>query len=207
MFDVGLFELIIIGGVGLLVIGPERLPGTIRTCFLWAGRIKQNLLDTRREIEKSIGADEIKQQLRNEKIMAELERLKETRDEIERDLLQTKSELEALPNQSSDDNHDEDHDDDHDFDDDEDYSYLDDDHDDDDDDEYFPHEDDEHSNEAESTEYVNDVDDGSPQIDASRKKSQTTSTTESPQTAEAKEATNSNDEGTQEESEAASNKS
>ena len=31
MFDIGFAELVLVGVVGLLVIGPERLPGTIRT--------------------------------------------------------------------------------------------------------------------------------------------------------------------------------
>ena len=83
MLDIGLFEVLVIGCVGLFVIGPEKLPGTIKTCALWIGRIKRNLLQTRQEIEKHIGADEIRQQLRNEQVLETLERLKETRKEIE----------------------------------------------------------------------------------------------------------------------------
>lgn len=83
MFDIGFFELLIIAVVGLFVIGPERLPGTIRTCALWLGRIKRNVLDTRRELEKHIGADEIRRELHNEQIMHNLAKLKDTKDELE----------------------------------------------------------------------------------------------------------------------------
>ena len=41
MFDIGFAELIIIGIVALLVIGPERLPGAVRTASLWINRIRR----------------------------------------------------------------------------------------------------------------------------------------------------------------------
>lgn len=83
MFDIGFFELIIIGAVGLFVIGPERLPHTVRTCALWIGRIKRSILDTRREIEQQLGADEIRRELQNEQVLKNLARMKDTRAELE----------------------------------------------------------------------------------------------------------------------------
>ena len=86
MFDIGLFELLVVGGVSLVVIGPEKLPGAIRTGALWVGRIKRTITNTRREIEEHIGADEIRRELRNEEIMASLEKLRETREQLEADI-------------------------------------------------------------------------------------------------------------------------
>lgn len=86
MLDIGLFELLVVGGVGLVVIGPERLPGAIKTGALWVGRVKRSILETRREIEQSIGADEIRRELRNEEIMASLEKLREARTQLEEDI-------------------------------------------------------------------------------------------------------------------------
>lgn len=83
MFDIGFFELLIIAAVGLVVIGPERLPGTVRTCGLWLGRLKRSLTETRREIEQQLGADEIRRELRNEEIMRNLEKMHETRADLE----------------------------------------------------------------------------------------------------------------------------
>lgn len=83
MFDIGFFELIIIGAVGLFVIGPERLPHTVRTCALWIGRIKRSILETRREIEQQLGADEIRRELQNEQVLKNLEKMRDTRAELE----------------------------------------------------------------------------------------------------------------------------
>ncbi len=86
MFDIGLFELIVVGGVSLVVIGPEKLPGAIRTGALWVGRLKRTITNTRREIEEHIGADEIRRELRNEEIMASLDKLRSTREQLEADI-------------------------------------------------------------------------------------------------------------------------
>ena len=83
MFDIGFSELMVVVVIGLLVIGPERLPGTIRTVSLWVGRLRRSLRDTRAELEEHIGADEIRRQLHNEEVMRSLEH---TRSEINRTL-------------------------------------------------------------------------------------------------------------------------
>jgi sec-independent protein translocase protein TatB len=64
MFDIGFAELVIIGVVSLLVIGPERLPGTIRTAAAWVHRIKRGFNDVRREVEQELHNDAVLQELR-----------------------------------------------------------------------------------------------------------------------------------------------
>ncbi len=64
MFDVGFAELIIIGVVGLLVIGPERLPGAIRTASVWLGRLRRGFNDIKREVQQELHNDEVMQELR-----------------------------------------------------------------------------------------------------------------------------------------------
>jgi sec-independent protein translocase protein TatB len=95
MFDVSFFELLVIGVVALVVIGPEKLPGAIRTCALWIGRMKRILAESRTEFEKHIGADEIRRELHNEQIMASLEKLKASRAILEQDLLNYQNTLQA----------------------------------------------------------------------------------------------------------------
>lgn len=77
MFDIGFAELLIIATIALLVLGPERLPGAIKTGTLWLGRFRRGFNDIKRELEQEIGADEIKQQLHNEAILKELAATKE----------------------------------------------------------------------------------------------------------------------------------
>lgn len=86
MFDIGFSELLLIGVVGLLVLGPERLPGAIRTASLWIGRIRRQFHEIKAEVEREIGADEIRAQLRNEAIMDELRQSREALEASAREL-------------------------------------------------------------------------------------------------------------------------
>jgi len=63
MFDIGFFELLLIGIVGLLVLGPERLPKAARTAGLWVGRIKRSVATMQREITSQLEAEELRQKL------------------------------------------------------------------------------------------------------------------------------------------------
>lgn len=72
MFDIAFSELVLVSLVALLVIGPERLPETIRTIMLWIGRIRRTFTNIKSEIEQEIGADEIRRQLHNETILKEI---------------------------------------------------------------------------------------------------------------------------------------
>ena len=64
MFDIGFAELILIAVVGVLVIGPERLPSAIRTGSLWLNRIKRGFSDIKREVEQELHNDAVLQELR-----------------------------------------------------------------------------------------------------------------------------------------------
>ena len=70
----GLFEILLIAVVTLLVVGPERMPEAVRSVALTIGRLKRMLNSAREEIEKQVGADDIRQQLHNEAVMDEIAR-------------------------------------------------------------------------------------------------------------------------------------
>jgi sec-independent protein translocase protein TatB len=70
MFGISFGELLLVGLVALLVLGPERLPGAARTAGLWIGRLKRSFNAIKQEVEREIGADEIRRQLHNEHILA-----------------------------------------------------------------------------------------------------------------------------------------
>ena len=67
MFDVGFFELLLIGVVALLVVGPERLPKLARTAGMWLGRGKRFVSSVKADIDREIKADELKQILDKQK--------------------------------------------------------------------------------------------------------------------------------------------
>ncbi len=61
MFDVSFWELLIIGAIALVVVGPERLPRLMRTLGLWAGRARASFQSLRDEVEREVNADGLKQ--------------------------------------------------------------------------------------------------------------------------------------------------
>jgi len=67
MFDVGFWELSLIGLVALLVIGPERLPKVARTAGMWLGRGRRMLSSVKQDIEREIKAEELKEILDKQK--------------------------------------------------------------------------------------------------------------------------------------------
>jgi len=82
MFDIGPSELLVIFVVALLVIGPERLPSTVKTASLWVGRFRRSFHKIKADVERELNADEIRRQLHNESILAEVEDAKNQAKEI-----------------------------------------------------------------------------------------------------------------------------
>ncbi|MGD8557580.1 MAG: Sec-independent protein translocase protein TatB [Chromatiales bacterium] len=68
MFDVGFWELLIIGLVALLVIGPERLPGVARTTGAWLGRAKRFVTSVKSEIDEELRTEELKRILKEQNL-------------------------------------------------------------------------------------------------------------------------------------------
>ena len=89
MLDIGFPELLMISVVALLVIGPEKLPETIRTISLWIGRIQRTFSNLRQEIENEIGTDQIKTQLSNENILEDLEEAKNSVNQVKQEISTT----------------------------------------------------------------------------------------------------------------------
>ena len=83
MFEIGVPELVVIVLVGLLVVGPEKLPQILKTLTRSFRAIKSYLMETRSEIEKSVGMDEIRQDLHNEEIMEDLKENKKDSNSTE----------------------------------------------------------------------------------------------------------------------------
>ena len=60
MFDVGFSELVVIGLVALVVIGPERLPRVARTLGHLVGRLQRYVADVKADINREIELDELR---------------------------------------------------------------------------------------------------------------------------------------------------
>ena len=60
MFDIGFSELLVIGVVALIVIGPEKLPRVARTVGHLLGRMQRYVADVKADINKEIELEELR---------------------------------------------------------------------------------------------------------------------------------------------------
>lgn len=65
MFDVGFTEILLLSLVGLLVLGPERLPKVARTLGGMARKARSSWLSLKRQIESEMRAEELKEPLKH----------------------------------------------------------------------------------------------------------------------------------------------
>ncbi len=97
MFDIGFLELLVIAVIALIVLGPERLPVAIKVVAVWIGRLRRSFQSIRQEIEKEINADEIRREIHNESVMAEL---KKTRDSLQKEVDGLNQQIDAVAESS-----------------------------------------------------------------------------------------------------------
>lgn len=84
MFDIGFTEMMLIGIVALVVIGPERLPGVARTAGKYFSRLRNFMANVRADVESELKADELRQMF--DKQQEELQSLKEVVSEAGKDI-------------------------------------------------------------------------------------------------------------------------
>jgi sec-independent protein translocase protein TatB len=77
MFGIDFSELMVCALVALVVIGPKRMPEAVRTTGLWIGRLKRSLHETREQVERQIGLEDVRRQLHTEEMMRTLDDMNE----------------------------------------------------------------------------------------------------------------------------------
>jgi len=78
MFDIGFLEIIIIAIVGLVVVGPERLPDVARTVGRWVGRVRRFIVNVKADIDKEIQQEELKKALERDAGLDEIKQIMNT---------------------------------------------------------------------------------------------------------------------------------
>ena len=73
MFQVGFLEIAIILILGLLIIGPKRLPDLIKTILKFYKKFQKQISNLKSDLEEDIGTEEIKKDVFNEMRMEELD--------------------------------------------------------------------------------------------------------------------------------------
>ena len=95
MFDIGFQELLLIGVIALIVVGPERLPKMARTLGLWSGKIRYYVNQVKNDIDREVRAQELKELL--DKPAAELKDLSSVAEETKGALDEAKAAIETIP--------------------------------------------------------------------------------------------------------------
>jgi sec-independent protein translocase protein TatB len=65
VFDIGFLELMVVGILGLLVLGPERLPKAARTVGLFIGKIRRTMSNIQDDLERHARTEELKEKLKD----------------------------------------------------------------------------------------------------------------------------------------------
>lgn len=85
MFDIGFWEIVLIAVIGLIVLGPERLPVAIRSVMRWVNTVKGMANSVKSEISQELKIHEMNENLnkaKNQKIADFIPELKQSADQI-----------------------------------------------------------------------------------------------------------------------------
>jgi sec-independent protein translocase protein TatB len=93
MFDIGFWELCLVGLVSLLVIGPERLPKAARIAGFWVGKTRNMMASVKAEIKEELQAEEMRQIIKEQ---ADLEEFHQALEEGEEVLKEVNSSINAI---------------------------------------------------------------------------------------------------------------
>ena len=88
MFDVGFWEILLIGVLVLVVIGPERLPGAARQAGYFVGKARRYIEGVKSEVASELDVDEFKRMLHNQEVQ-----INELQQQIKSGIDDVKSEL------------------------------------------------------------------------------------------------------------------
>jgi sec-independent protein translocase protein TatB len=93
MFDIGFWELALIGVVALLVIGPERLPAVARTAGVWLGKARRMVASVKADVDRELKAEELKRIMKQQAESAGLDEIIEETRSIGKDVEKSAAEI------------------------------------------------------------------------------------------------------------------
>jgi sec-independent protein translocase protein TatB len=96
MFDIGFSELMVIGVVALIVIGPERLPKVARTMGHLFGRMQRYVNDVKSDIAREMQLDELR------KLQASMQdAARDFESSVHKEVRATESELQKIAQEAN----------------------------------------------------------------------------------------------------------
>lgn len=97
MFEIGFWELVLIGVVTLLVVGPERLPGVARKAGQWIARARHIVATVKGEVERELRLEEMKQSMAQSGTVDQIRDLQQQIRTLESDLRSSVQSIEVPP--------------------------------------------------------------------------------------------------------------
>ncbi|WP_311568761.1 Sec-independent protein translocase protein TatB [Photobacterium arenosum] len=107
MFDIGFWELILIAIVGLVVLGPERLPVAIRSVSQWVNAARNMASAVKTELSQELKIHELQQDLKkaeqagmkdlSPELQKSVDELKEAAASVQRPYAKADSEPQSTP--------------------------------------------------------------------------------------------------------------
>lgn len=91
MFDVGFTEMILIGVVALIVVGPERLPAVAASIGRWVGKMQRFIRGVKSDLASELESGELKQLLGDQR--EQIEELREIVKSTQKELTSTANEV------------------------------------------------------------------------------------------------------------------
>jgi sec-independent protein translocase protein TatB len=77
MFEIGFTELMLVGVIALLVLGPERLPKAAATAGRWMGQAKRTMSGIKAQIEREMDTEQLSQELERQPLLQLEQELRE----------------------------------------------------------------------------------------------------------------------------------
>ena len=85
MFDIGFSELVVLGVIGVVVIGPQRLPEVVRTAVITVRKIRRAFSDVRADIERELDLDDMRKILHEADMKAHINKLNQDIMNLDKD--------------------------------------------------------------------------------------------------------------------------
>ncbi|EPL9570964.1 Sec-independent protein translocase protein TatB [Providencia rettgeri] len=102
MFDIGFSELLLVAVIGLVVLGPERLPVAVRTVAGWIRAMRSMAANVQNELSQELKLQELQETLKKVEEKANLEalspELKQSMEELRTAAQSLKSDYQATTN-------------------------------------------------------------------------------------------------------------
>lgn len=110
MFDIGFSELVLVFVIGLVVLGPKRLPIAIRTVMGWVRTIRGLAANVQSELAQELKLQELQESIKkaeqlnvsqfSPELSKTVEELKKSAEKMKADLDNAKGEVQSLAEQS-----------------------------------------------------------------------------------------------------------